>query len=86
MVAILGECGSQEIVAKLSKQPPNEFGGMKVTKVENLDGIKFNFKDLSWILFRASGTEPLLRIYAEARNPENLKQILGAGENLIKTG
>ncbi len=75
---------AQEIVTKLSKQPPNEFGGMKIIKVENLDGIKFNFNDLSWILFRASGTEPLLRIYAEARTPENLKQILGAGENLIK--
>ena len=74
---------AQEAVKKLSATPPGEFGGMKVAKIETLDGLKFNFTDESWILFRASGTEPLLRIYAEGRTPEKLKMILGAGEKFI---
>ena len=56
---------------------------MNVAKVETLDGLKLNFDDESWVLFRASGTEPLLRIYAEGRTPEGVKLLLGEGEKLI---
>lgn len=73
---------AQEIVKKLAAAPPNKFGGMKVAKVETLDGLKLNFEDESWILFRASGTEPLLRIYAEGRSEEELKLLLGEGESV----
>jgi phosphomannomutase len=62
---------------------PAKLNEMPVKKVETLDGLKLSFEDESWILFRASGTEPLLRIYVEGRSPENLKQLLGAGENLV---
>ncbi|MBU0672727.1 MAG: hypothetical protein KJ732_06860, partial [Candidatus Margulisbacteria bacterium] len=44
---------------------------------------KLNFEDEGWILFRASGTEPLLRVYVEGRTEADVKQILGAGESLI---
>lgn len=71
---------AQNIVTGLSKNPPSAFAGEKIAKIENLDGLKFSFGDESWILFRASGTEPLLRIYAEGRSPEKLKIILGEGE------
>jgi phosphomannomutase len=74
---------AQEIVRKLTNTPPNKFGGMNVAKVETLDGLKLNFDDESWVLFRASGTEPLLRIYAEGRTPEGVKLLLGEGEKLI---
>ncbi|MFA5114093.1 MAG: phosphoglucomutase/phosphomannomutase family protein [Candidatus Margulisiibacteriota bacterium] len=73
---------AQTAVVALKKRPPQAIGGLKVTKIEDLDGLKFNFEDGSWILFRASGTEPLLRIYCEGRTPDKLKQILGAGEQL----
>ncbi|OGB90833.1 hypothetical protein A2625_07320 [candidate division WOR-1 bacterium RIFCSPHIGHO2_01_FULL_53_15] len=72
-----------ETVKKLTLTPPNEFAGMKVARVETLDGLKLNFEDESWILFRASGTEPLLRVYVEGRTPEEVKLILGAGENFV---
>lgn len=77
---------AQTAVAELKKHPPQAIGGLKVTKIEDLDGLKFNFEDGSWILFRASGTEPLLRIYCEGRTPDKLKQILGAGEQLALAG
>jgi phosphomannomutase len=59
-------------------------------KKENLDGIKF-FLDAStngngaepWVLFRASGTEPLLRIYAEAASPELVREILTLADSFV---
>ena len=62
-------------------------------KKENLDGIKF-FLDAptngngaeAWILFRASGTEPLLRAYAEAASPELVTEILADAESFVMGG
>jgi phosphomannomutase len=73
---------AQATVEKLKTTPPQEFAGAKVVKIEQLDGFKLNFADQSWILFRASGTEPLLRIYAEARSEEAVQQLLEAGKKL----
>ncbi|MBN3033251.1 MAG: phosphoglucomutase/phosphomannomutase family protein [Candidatus Saganbacteria bacterium] len=72
------------LVARLSAVPPHEFAGQKITRVETLDGLKLNFEDESWILFRASGTEPLLRVYCEGRSAARLKALLGAGEDFVK--
>lgn len=74
---------AQEFVRNLSLAPPSKLAGAKVIKVETLDGLKLNFEDESWILFRASGTEPLLRIYVEGRTPEEVRILLGEGEKLI---
>jgi phosphomannomutase len=76
---------AREIVEKLKKSAPEKFAGKKVEKVETLDGVKLNLEGGNWILFRASGTEPLLRIYVEATSEAEVKQILGSGENLIKS-
>ncbi|MFA5840345.1 MAG: phosphoglucomutase/phosphomannomutase family protein [Candidatus Margulisiibacteriota bacterium] len=73
-----------ETVKNLKKSPPQEFAGKKIAKIETLDGLKFYFEDDSWILFRASGTEPLLRIYVEAKSKEDVVIILGTGESLAK--
>lgn len=62
---------------------PRTFAGQEVVKVETLDGTKLNFKDGAWILFRPSGTEPLLRIYAEAPSPERVEYLLSEGQNLV---
>ncbi len=74
---------AQKIVNDLKQSPPEVFARRKVVKVETLDGLKLNFDNESWILFRASGTEPLLRVYVEGRTEEEVKQILGAGESLL---
>jgi phosphomannomutase len=47
-----------------------------VRNVDNLDGHKFYFDDSSWVMIRPSGTEPLLRIYAESSNKETTADIL----------
>src|SRR5713226_1309998 len=68
-------------------------GTYAVLKKEGLDGIKF-FLDAStngngaepWVLFRASGTEPLLRIYAEAASPELVEEVLASAETFVNRG
>ncbi|HLW82955.1 MAG TPA: phosphoglucomutase/phosphomannomutase family protein [Candidatus Acidoferrales bacterium] len=46
-----------------------EFAGRKVARTDRTDGLKFVFDDDSWLLMRPSGTEPLVRVYAEAETP-----------------
>jgi phosphomannomutase len=55
-----------------------------VTNVETSDGAKLIFEDESWLLFRQSGTEPVLRIYSEATSIRKMNTLLDAGEALVK--
>jgi phosphomannomutase len=71
----------------------SEFAGMRVLRLETLDGLKFYLDNPaastgtkppaaeSWLLFRASGTEPLLRVYAESGSRESVHALLEAGRN-----
>jgi phosphomannomutase len=72
----------QELVAKLSEQPPSSIGGLDVVGVQDLDGAKVFFDDESWLLFRQSGTEPVLRIYSEATSFEKRGMLLEAGAEI----
>jgi len=56
----------------------SSFGDYKVTNTEDLDGYKFHFKDKSWIMIRPSGTEPVLRVYAEAASKKKVRAVLEA--------
>jgi phosphoglucomutase len=47
------------------KSDPSEFAGKRVVNVNRLDGMKLAFEDGAWVLIRPSGTEPVVRIYAE---------------------
>jgi phosphomannomutase len=47
-----------------------------VARREDLDGIKLYLDDLGWVMLRASGTEPMLRVYSETRNPAATRKIL----------
>lgn len=69
----------------ITKNPPSKIHEEKVEKIENLDGIKLNTSDESWILFRPSGTEPLLRIYVEATSQEKTNKFLDFGEKLLNS-
>lgn len=55
---------------------PQELAGRRVESVERLDGVKLNLEGGTWLLFRASGTEPVLRIYCEAQDRQQVQDIL----------
>ncbi|MDQ3806516.1 MAG: phosphoglucomutase/phosphomannomutase family protein, partial [Acidobacteriota bacterium] len=70
------------LVGTLSAKPPARVEGHAVQAVEMLDGVKLLFADESWLLFRQSGTEPLLRIYAEATSVAKREELLEYGGRL----
>jgi phosphomannomutase len=74
----------QELVARLASTPPLRVNDFEVTGVETLDGTKLLFKDESWLLFRQSGTEPVLRVYAEATSRAKTDLLLNEGERLTQ--
>jgi phosphomannomutase len=69
-------------IDSLAQHAPDQLIGEAVVRVDTMDGIKFYLADKSWLLIRPSGTEPLLRIYAEARSPEATKALLSEGSAL----
>lgn len=72
-----------KIVEILKTHPPDRIGGLTVKSVETLDGIKLRF-DNGWLLFRASGTEPILRIYCEMPTPKAVGNMLDAAERYAR--
>jgi phosphomannomutase len=72
-----------EVVARLRENPPERFGNRRVIAVETMDGIKLRF-DEGWLLFRASGTEPILRIYCEMRERKDVLNLLEEAERLAR--
>ena len=81
----------QQAIQRARSDQTNRLGSYGVLKKESLDGIKF-FLDAptdsngaeAWLLFRASGTEPLLRVYAEAASAELVSEILSKAEEFVK--
>ncbi len=67
------------LVKSVASQPPSEFAGRKVMDVQSIDGVKLIFEDESWLLFRQSGTEPVLRIYSEATSINQMNLLLDEG-------
>ncbi|MBV9211804.1 MAG: phosphoglucomutase/phosphomannomutase family protein, partial [Acidobacteria bacterium] len=76
----------QELVARLAENPPANFAGLSVHALETLDGVKLSFADESWLLFRQSGTEPVLRIYSEATSVALMTTLLDEGERISRAG
>jgi phosphomannomutase len=72
-----------ELVENLKSAPPERFGGLVVRSVETLDGLKLRF-DEGWLLFRASGTEPILRLYCEMPTADSVRKMLNEAENLAR--
>ncbi len=65
------------------KSDPREFCGHKVSEVVRKDGLKLVFSDGSWVCYRLSGTEPVVRVYSEARSEEGLNTLSAAAKNWI---
>jgi phosphomannomutase len=73
-----------EMTEFLTKQAPAEIGGEKVSEISQRDGVKYIMADDSWLLIRPSGTEPVLRVYAEGRSQEMVKALLEYGEHVAE--
>ena len=73
----------QEALHRLAESPPDRLAGLTVQGVDRLDGTKLLFGEQGWLLFRRSGTEPVLRIYAEANSAGLLRRLLQEGGELL---
>ena len=73
---------SDAVMAALA-DPPATFAGRPVAGVETRDGVKLNLGDDAWLLVRASGTEPLLRVYAEASSAEEVQRLLTEAKSFL---
>lgn len=71
----VGEQEKARVMQDINDYMPKLVAGIKVEEVNIIDGKKFLLEDGSWLLIRASGTEPLFRIYFEAESEEKLKQM-----------
>ena len=65
------------------KTLPSSFAGLNVDKVVTIDGTKLILSDGSWVLIRPSGTEPVVRLYAESFSQEGLDRLTEAGKRFI---
>ena len=75
----------EEMVQYLLDNQPAEIGGIKVIDLLTVDGVKYILKDDSWLLIRPSGTEPVLRVYAEGRSEEMVQALLGYGAEVAES-
>jgi len=83
----------QNAIQRARAESTQTLGHYRVLKKEYMDGVKF-FLDAptnrngaeAWVLFRASGTEPLLRLYTETSSPELVQEVLASGEAFVKGG
>ncbi|ARS89693.1 phosphoglucomutase [Natrarchaeobaculum aegyptiacum] len=72
------------VIDDLEAEIPDSVAGTTVEGVNTADGFKLALEDGSWVLVRPSGTEPVLRVYAEATDAERVGELLAAGEALLE--
>jgi phosphomannomutase len=72
----------EKMVQHLINDAPAQIGGEQVAQVSTQDGVKYILADNSWLLIRPSGTEPVLRVYAEGRSGDMVRALLTYGEGI----
>lgn len=78
----LSSAAIQELRNRLSHESPLQIPKFLLKNVGKRDGFKYYFEDGSWLLIRPSGTEPLLRVYAESTSPQKTRALIKAGKQL----
>jgi len=76
------ESERQVIIKRIRDNTPQSINGVKVVKADTTDGFRFILADTTWLLIRFSGTEPVLRIYAESNSQSRVEKLLGFGREL----
>jgi phosphomannomutase len=72
-----------QIVENCKNNIYSDFSGYKVARMDDLDGFKYFFENGDWLMIRASGTEPVLRTYAESNSREAAFAILNAAKETL---
>jgi phosphomannomutase len=72
------------LMAFLKENPPARLLRSPLVDAKTYDGVKFIAQDTSWLMLRPSGTEPILRIYAEAKSDADVQKLLAAGVRLTR--
>ena len=74
---------ARDRLARRLEEIPSAFAGRRIDRLDTTDGRKMIFQDGSWLLLRPSGTELVVRCYAEARRPRDVETLLAAARDLI---
>ncbi len=72
------------LMASLQANPPRNLLRSKLARLDARDGVKFVAADATWLMLRGSGTEPVLRVYAEAKTDDGVQRLLKQGLALLK--
>ena len=80
----LTESSKTKLLSRLKKNVPDRIGRFKVLRQSRMDGFKFYLDKESWIAIRPSGTEPLVRLYIEARSKKDFEALAQASKRLIR--
>ena len=73
----------KQLQKKISSLSIKDIGGIPIVSIDRQDGVKLLLSDGSWIVFRMSGTEPLLRIYAESDTEDKLNLLLKESKKFL---
>lgn len=73
----------QNIISNCKNDTYKNFGSYKVERLETIDGWKYHFENEQWLMIRASGTEPVLRLYGESDTLENTRKLLKAAQETL---
>lgn len=79
----LKEERKQEIIKTCQTNPYQQMGKYKVQKIKTIDGFKFIFDEERWVMIRPSGTEPVLRVYAQAPTAKEVRALLDAAHETL---
>ncbi|MFQ5925093.1 MAG: phosphoglucomutase/phosphomannomutase family protein, partial [Dehalococcoidia bacterium] len=71
------------IIHRLAKSRPGQIDNLKLEKMDTSDGFRFLLANGTWLLVRFSGTEPILRIYAESDSPKRVQRLLAEGRKIV---
>jgi phosphomannomutase len=70
------------MVNRLLQETPQTLAGQRIVDVSTLDGVKYILADDSWLLIHPSGTEPVLRVYAEGVSDAEINALLSYGQEV----
>jgi alpha-D-glucose phosphate-specific phosphoglucomutase len=77
------EASKQKMLAGMTAAKVENIGGQKVVRLDTRDGFRYKLENGAWLLVRFSGTEPLVRIYAECASPKEVQKLIQYGQEMV---